>query len=470
MKLLRELDEVAYVRFASVYRSFRDIDEFRSELDKMALARAAPGRPDERQAIGAAHRAGRARRTSSTSRATRSGWALALEKGARGDALAQPARRRGGRQGRRDRRRRDTTSARARITPRSSRCARPGRARRAATLYVTLEPCNHVGRTPPCTDAIVAARRRARRRRCRDPNPHVLGRRRREAARGRGRRSTSGAARPRRARLIAPWTKFVTTGMPYVTLKLGPLARRAHRDAHGRVEVGHRARRRARAFTCCAPSTTPSSSASAPRSPTTRASPCATRPARARSASSSTRSCACRSPAASCRSAREVPTWVVCTTDAPSSRRGASSSSAASRCCAPRRRPRGASTPSRRCGCSAPGGSWPSMIEGGAELAGSVLAGHGRRRAARLHRPDPARPARAPGRRRLGGPGHARRGPVHRGSPVGGVRGRRPRLGLPPVPSLVPLEVARRPPREPEPRARLTAAQDSGSALARGLD
>lgn len=43
MKLLRELDEVAFVRFASVYRSFRDIDEFRSELDKMALGRGAAG-------------------------------------------------------------------------------------------------------------------------------------------------------------------------------------------------------------------------------------------------------------------------------------------------------------------------------------------------------------------------------------------------------------------------------------------
>jgi transcriptional repressor NrdR len=40
MKLLRELDEVAFVRFASVYRSFRDIEEFRSELDKMAKTRA----------------------------------------------------------------------------------------------------------------------------------------------------------------------------------------------------------------------------------------------------------------------------------------------------------------------------------------------------------------------------------------------------------------------------------------------
>jgi diaminohydroxyphosphoribosylaminopyrimidine deaminase/5-amino-6-(5-phosphoribosylamino)uracil reductase len=33
-----------------------------------------------------------------------------------------------------------------------------GAAARGATLYVTLEPCAHHGRTPPCTDAIVAAR------------------------------------------------------------------------------------------------------------------------------------------------------------------------------------------------------------------------------------------------------------------------------------------------------------------------
>src|SRR3974390_3810360 len=32
-----------------------------------------------------------------------------------------------------------------------------GGAARGATLYVTLEPCVHHGRTPPCTDAIVAA-------------------------------------------------------------------------------------------------------------------------------------------------------------------------------------------------------------------------------------------------------------------------------------------------------------------------
>ena len=34
---------------------------------------------------------------------------------------------------------------------------RAGPAARGATLYVTLEPCSHHGKTPPCTDAIIAA-------------------------------------------------------------------------------------------------------------------------------------------------------------------------------------------------------------------------------------------------------------------------------------------------------------------------
>lgn len=35
MDALRELDQVAYVRFASVYRDFKDLNEFREELDKL---------------------------------------------------------------------------------------------------------------------------------------------------------------------------------------------------------------------------------------------------------------------------------------------------------------------------------------------------------------------------------------------------------------------------------------------------
>jgi transcriptional repressor NrdR len=36
MKELRQLDEVAFVRFASVYRSFKDLNEFRQEIDRLA--------------------------------------------------------------------------------------------------------------------------------------------------------------------------------------------------------------------------------------------------------------------------------------------------------------------------------------------------------------------------------------------------------------------------------------------------
>ncbi len=41
MDQLRTLDQVAFVRFASVYRSFKDLDEFRSEIDKLAASKLA---------------------------------------------------------------------------------------------------------------------------------------------------------------------------------------------------------------------------------------------------------------------------------------------------------------------------------------------------------------------------------------------------------------------------------------------
>lgn len=43
MRHLRQLDPVAYVRFASVYRQFRDIDELRTEIDQLARGGAASG-------------------------------------------------------------------------------------------------------------------------------------------------------------------------------------------------------------------------------------------------------------------------------------------------------------------------------------------------------------------------------------------------------------------------------------------
>jgi diaminohydroxyphosphoribosylaminopyrimidine deaminase/5-amino-6-(5-phosphoribosylamino)uracil reductase len=92
-----------------------------------------------------------------------------------------------------------------------------GEAARGATLYVTLEPCSHHGRTPPCADAVVAAGVARAVVGARDPNPVVDGR-------GLERLRTAGidvellddlAAR----RQNETWRVWKSLGRPFVTYK-----------------------------------------------------------------------------------------------------------------------------------------------------------------------------------------------------------------------------------------------------------
>lgn len=94
-----------------------------------------------------------------------------------------------------------------------------GEAAKGATLYVTLEPCNHDGRTEPCVDSILAAGVKRVVIGCKDPNPHVQGggAERLEEA---GLEVLVGVAGTKARRLIKPWAKFITSGVPHVSLKL----------------------------------------------------------------------------------------------------------------------------------------------------------------------------------------------------------------------------------------------------------
>ncbi len=88
-----------------------------------------------------------------------------------------------------------------------------------ATLYVTLEPCAHHGRTPPCSDHVVRSGIRRVVVAMRDPYPLVDGRgnrRMREA----GIEVIVGLLEAEARRLNEAWIHFVKTGRPFVTVKV----------------------------------------------------------------------------------------------------------------------------------------------------------------------------------------------------------------------------------------------------------
>jgi diaminohydroxyphosphoribosylaminopyrimidine deaminase/5-amino-6-(5-phosphoribosylamino)uracil reductase len=97
--------------------------------------------------------------------------------------------------------------------------AEAGDAANAATLYVTLEPCAHYGKTPPCVEAILEAGISRVVVGMRDPNPLVNGKG-IEALSKRGVAVVVGVREEECRQLNQSYIKYITTGLPFVTLKI----------------------------------------------------------------------------------------------------------------------------------------------------------------------------------------------------------------------------------------------------------
>jgi diaminohydroxyphosphoribosylaminopyrimidine deaminase/5-amino-6-(5-phosphoribosylamino)uracil reductase len=89
---------------------------------------------------------------------------------------------------------------------------------RGATVYVNLEPCAHHGRTPPCTDALIAAGVAEVRYAIEDPDPNVCGRG-RAALEAAGIRVEVGDGAAESTRLLQGYLKHRRTGLPAVVVK-----------------------------------------------------------------------------------------------------------------------------------------------------------------------------------------------------------------------------------------------------------
>lgn len=87
-----------------------------------------------------------------------------------------------------------------------------------ATMYVTLEPCSHFGKTPPCVEAIINRGIKKVVVAVEDPNPLVAGRG-IKILRENGIEVTTGVLEKEAKKLNEIFIKFITTGLPFCSLK-----------------------------------------------------------------------------------------------------------------------------------------------------------------------------------------------------------------------------------------------------------
>ena len=175
MEHLRQLDDVAYVRFASVYRNFREAKDFEAVLGELSGDEdAAPG--PVAKMIFRILEDQFAEKSRLSKAADQRFMQLALALGRRGQGRTWPNPAVGavvvkdgvivGR---------GWTQPGGRPHAEPEALGRAGEAARGATLYVTLEPCSHLGKSPPCADAVIAAGIARVVSAIEDPNPEVAG-------------------------------------------------------------------------------------------------------------------------------------------------------------------------------------------------------------------------------------------------------------------------------------------------------
>jgi diaminohydroxyphosphoribosylaminopyrimidine deaminase/5-amino-6-(5-phosphoribosylamino)uracil reductase len=97
-------------------------------------------------------------------------------------------------------------------------CTKQGGNPKGATMYVTLEPCCHYGKTGPCTDALIAAKLKRVVVATIDPSKHANGKGIRQLRKA-GIKVDVGLCKGEARIINAPFMKFAKTGKPWVTLK-----------------------------------------------------------------------------------------------------------------------------------------------------------------------------------------------------------------------------------------------------------